>query len=162
MQIIYNKSLRSYNTFGFEAKARAFVLANSEQDVLDAVAKSHELSLPLQVLGGGSNVLIRKDQDSMILKMEIGGIVSRELSSGDVLVSAGGGCDWELLVDYAVENQLWGIENLTLIPGKVGSSPIQNIGAYGVELKDVFYSLKALDMQTGRFVEINADECRFG
>lgn len=162
MQLIFNKSLKPYNTFGFDVNARSFAIAITEQDILDAVDASHKLNLPLKVLGGGSNLLIRKNQEGLILKMEIGGIASFEMPSGDVLVRAGGGCDWEMLIDYAAYNNLWGIENLTMIPGKVGSSPIQNIGAYGVELKDVFYSLRAFDLQTGCFININADDCRFG
>ncbi len=162
MQLIFNQSLKPYNTFGFDIYARSFAMAYTEQDILDSVDASHELNLPLKVLGGGSNLLIRKDMEALILKMEIDGITSSELPSGDVLVRAGGGCDWEKLINYAADKKLWGIENLTMIPGKVGSAPIQNIGAYGVEIKDVFHSLRAFDLQTGRFNEMTAGECRFG
>lgn len=162
MEIKYNVSLKPFNTFGFDASADVMVRAFSESDVAETAGMTVGMGLPLKVMGGGSNVLITSRQQSLILKMEIGGISADSISNDEVIVTAGGGCDWEELIDFAVAHRLWGIENLTLIPGKVGSSPIQNIGAYGVELKDVFYSLRAYDTADNKFVGLGPADCDFG
>lgn len=162
MEIDYNTCLKGFNTFGLSAEASAFVRVSTQAEVVEAVALARDMGLPVKVLGGGSNILLTSSPKALIIKMEIGGISHGPLSDGGVLISAGAGCDWELLIDYAASHGFWGVENLTLIPGKVGSSPIQNIGAYGVELKDVFHSLTAFDLISLRFVEMDAAVCRFG
>lgn len=164
MQLIVNENyeLKSLNTFGIEARAAWLARASRPDEVAEAAAFARSRCLPLKVLGGGSNILLTGDQQALILKMEIAGVSIVADDSDEVLIAAGAGCDWESLIDFAVERNLWGIENLTLIPGKVGSSPIQNIGAYGVELKDVFHSLTAYDLQSRAFVELPPAACHFG
>lgn len=162
MDIAYDVGLRAYNTFGISATARALVKVNTLAEVAGAVGLAQRMNLPVKVLGGGSNILLTSSPKAMIIKMEMGGISHQPMLNDEVLISAGAGCDWESLIDYASQHELWGVENLTLIPGKVGSSPIQNIGAYGVELKDVFHSLTAYDVSTSQFVDLDGVACQFG
>ncbi|HEY9561493.1 MAG TPA: UDP-N-acetylmuramate dehydrogenase [Anseongella sp.] len=156
-----NKSLKSFNTFAVPALARYFVEVNRKEDLPVLFANQERLIRPLLVLGGGSNILFTRDFEGTVLKMNIKGI--RVETSGDaVLVEAGAGEVWNDLVSYCVTNGYAGIENLTLIPGSVGAAPIQNIGAYGVELQHVFDSLEAFDTETGEFRCFNQEECAFG
>lgn len=156
-----NVSLRSYNTFGIEVKARYFAEVQSAADLhaifTDPIAKSQ----PLLVLGGGSNMLFTKDFEGLVLKVSIPGI-SYEVNGNEVKVIAGGGVVWNDLVNFCVEHGFAGMENLSLIPGTVGASPIQNIGAYGVELKDVFSSCTAFEIATGSSRTFNYADCKFG
>lgn len=159
MAIAENVSLRAFNTFGIDARARQF-LELSEAAELPAL---HKAGLrPALVLGGGSNVLLTRDVDGLVLKNNIHGIqVLREFEN-KVWVKAGGGENWHSFVQWAVAQGFGGVENLSLIPGTVGAAPIQNIGAYGVELKDVFVRLEAFDWESGRFVQFSKPACRFG
>ncbi|CAM4137256.1 UDP-N-acetylmuramate dehydrogenase [Pedobacter westerhofensis] len=158
-----NKSLKSYNTFGIDVKARFFAEINNEEDLralrLDPVFKENQLL----VLGGGSNMLFTKDFDGLVLKVSIPGIrAARSAEDEDqVLVTAGAGIVWNDLVNYCVEQEFAGMENLSLIPGTVGASPIQNIGAYGVELKDIFESCTAFEIATGEFKIFDFEDCHF-
>ena len=151
--------LKKLNTFGIEAVAEVLVVVRS-------LAVLHEIAqlgpTPVRVLGGGSNILLTGDLPGLTIKNEIGGIQIFLENELEVLVKIGGGVVWHDLVLWAVEQGLGGIENLSLIPGTVGAAPIQNIGAYGVELKDVFHSLDAFDLETGEFRSFNLEECRFG
>src|SRR5688572_14605948 len=133
MQIQQNVSLKNYNTFGVDVKAKYFAEAHSV-DELRSILQSSELQTnPLFVLGGGSNLLLTKDYEGFVLKVSIKAI--KECKEGnDVFVEAGAGEVWKEFVNYCVDKGFGGIENLSLIPGTVGASPIQNIGAYGVEL----------------------------
>lgn len=160
LQIVRDQSLKSYNTFGVEATASFFVQITSEKQLTDLF--SHDLFKKYThlVIGGGSNVLFTQTFAGLIVKNSITGIKVHE--DGDyVLVSAGGGMVWDELVQYCVQNGYGGIENLSLIPGTVGASPVQNIGAYGVELEDVFYSCRAFDLQEGKFEEFLKSDCQF-
>ncbi|WP_432713529.1 UDP-N-acetylmuramate dehydrogenase [Pedobacter sp.] len=156
-----NISLKPYNTFSIPVKARYFVEifneAALEELLTSAVLKENELL----VLGGGSNVLFTRDFPGLVLKVSIPGIV-QEVLGNEVFVEAGAGVIWNDLVTYCVGHQLAGVENLTLIPGTVGASPIQNIGAYGVELKDVFYSCTGYEIATGEKRVFTYEECHFG
>ena len=114
------------------------------------------------ILGGGSNILLTKNQDALVIKIEIEGIKVVQESEKYVFVEAGAGVNWHQFVLTAIENEWAGIENLSLIPGTVGASPMQNIGAYGVEIKDVFASLKAINKETLEVEEFNASQCKFG
>lgn len=158
-----NKSLKSYNTFGIDVKARFFAEIDNEEDLralrLDPVFKENRLL----VLGGGSNMLFTKDFDGLVLKVSIPGIrAARSAETEDqVLVTAGAGIVWNDLVNYCVEQEFAGMENLSLIPGTVGASPIQNIGAYGVELKDIFESCTAFEIATGEFKTFEFKDCHF-
>jgi UDP-N-acetylmuramate dehydrogenase len=154
-----NKELLPFNTFGLSAKAAHFVVVDSPASVRKAIANA---IAPVRILGGGSNILFAHDVAGLLLKNEIKGITVVRQWPGRVHVRVGGGENWHDFVCWAVENGYGGVENLSLIPGTVGAAPIQNIGAYGVELKDVFVRLTALDLQTGRTRSFSKVECAFG
>lgn len=159
-RIVENISLKSLNTFGVESHARWYTDIDNEED-LHALYRDKQLSeKPILILGGGSNILFTRDFEGLVLRMNIKGIKS-EISGGDIFVTAGGGEIWNDLVNYCVGHEFAGMENLSLIPGSVGASPIQNIGAYGVELMDIFYSCRAFEIETGIIKEFNNTECQF-
>ncbi|WP_423148921.1 UDP-N-acetylmuramate dehydrogenase [Rubrolithibacter danxiaensis] len=159
-QILENFSLRSLNTFGVEAHARWFTEINSEDDLKELFSDEKWRSVKRLVLGGGSNMLFTQDFDGLVIKISINGIKS-EVAEKDVFVTAGAGVVWNELVKYCVERDFAGLENLSLIPGSVGASPVQNIGAYGVELKDVLYSCRAFEIETGEIRVFNNADCKF-
>jgi UDP-N-acetylmuramate dehydrogenase len=153
--------LRRHNTFGFDVRARYAVHVRSETDLLAALDDPRARGLPLVVLGGGSNVVLTADLDALVLLMEIPGY-RVETAPDAWLVTAGAGENWHGLVCRTIADGLPGLENLALIPGTAGAAPIQNIGAYGVELRERFASLRALDRQTLRFVDLDLERCTFG
>ncbi|WP_428420057.1 UDP-N-acetylmuramate dehydrogenase [Methylibium sp.] len=157
-----NVSLRRYNSFGLPALAQRLVRVHTADDVRRLLADPDLARAPKFVLGGGSNIVLTRDVRALVLKVEIAG--RRVLARGDdaVIVEAGAGENWHALVAWTLEQGLPGLENLALIPGSVGASPVQNIGAYGVELKDRFDSLDAIDLQTGAELRLDAPACRFG
>jgi UDP-N-acetylmuramate dehydrogenase len=156
-----NVSLKSFNSFAIPASAKLFANIESEEDLI-ALLRSPDLnSNELLILGGGSNILFTKDFDGVVIKMSIKGISSRT-ESNKIIVTAGAGEVWNDLVGFCVAHNFAGMENLTLIPGTVGASPIQNIGAYGVELKDVFQSCNAYEIATGKLRTFQYEECKFG
>src|SRR5688572_11473800 len=152
-----NISLKQYNTFGIDVRAHYFSVFSSV-DVLEELLQETN-SQEIMVLGGGSNVLLTKDVNGYVLKNEILGMEQWNIDNEEVLVTAGAGESWHGLVEYCLENNLGGIENLALIPGSTGAAPMQNIGAYGVELRDVFYSLDAYDRHEKRIVEFTSADC---
>lgn len=162
MNIQENISLRPYNTFGMDKKARFFVRAQSDNDVIEALRFAQEKGIPLLVLGGGSNILLTKDWEGLVLKMEIKGIQVEDNSGDEVLVKVGAGENWHEFVLFCIEKGYAGVENLSLIPGTVGASPMQNIGAYGVEIKEVFDSLWAIEREELAFRKFSWEECAFG
>lgn len=163
MQIRENISLRPYNTFGIDAKAKYFAgfeSAEALEDLLEnAKVKSQNSKL---ILGGGSNMLLTKDVDGIVMRNEIAGIGVTHEDEDHVYVRAGAGENWHKLVMYCVENGFAGMENLSLIPGNVGASPMQNIGAYGVEIRDVFHELEAYHLHDKTTVKFSLAECEFG
>nr|WP_272890416.1 UDP-N-acetylmuramate dehydrogenase [Stutzerimonas stutzeri] len=162
MTIEFNRSLKPFNTFAVDQRAQYFAAAHGDADVRDALARAKALDVPLLVIGGGSNLLLTRDVPSLVLHMASRGKRIVEESAEQVLVEAEAGEPWHPFVLWALEQGLAGLENLSLIPGTVGASPIQNIGAYGVEIKDVFSSLTALDCQTGSLREFSLEDCAFG
>ena len=146
-----NVSLRPYNTFGLDVQARYFARFASADALRELLKLPQVQAADKLILGGGSNLLFTKDFEGVVLKNEIHGleILSEDGDTNTALVRAGAGESWHGMVEYALDQDLSGIENLSLIPGTVGAAPIQNIGAYGVELKDVFHSLEAIDLTTG-------------
>ena len=156
-----NISLKHYNTFGVEAKAKYFVEAKSENDLLEILENNTAKTEKLLILGGGSNMLFTENFNGLVLKVGISGI-TYTIQGDDVLLTAGAGVIWNDLVNYCVENGFAGMENLSLIPGTVGASPIQNIGAYGVELKDIFTSCTAFEIATGKINTFTYEDCKFG
>ncbi len=152
-------SLQALNTFHLDARARYFVEAHSESDLRAAFLAGIR---PLLILGGGSNILITKDFEGLVVRNAIAGKAIIEKTPDYAIISAGAGENWHNFVLWTLEHNLGGIENLSLIPGTVGAAPIQNIGAYGVELKDVFHSLEAMDIATGILSTLSYEDCRFG
>lgn len=159
MQIYTDFSLLPYNTFGLDVRAAHFAEVSNLQELKLGLRLGIR---PIFLLGGGSNVLFTQNVDGLVLKNGIRGIrIVREFRH-KVWVEAGAGEIWHDLVQWAVSQQLGGLENLSLIPGTVGAAPIQNIGAYGVELKDVFVRLTALNMETLQTQTFTHKACRFG
>jgi UDP-N-acetylmuramate dehydrogenase len=161
LQIQENVSLKNFNTFGIDTRARYFVEIAHEDELTELFADPQWRQTERLVLGGGSNMLMVNDFNGLVIRMNIRGIEHR-ISHSDVYVEVGGGEVWNGLVNYCVDHGYAGIENLSLIPGSVGASPIQNIGAYGVELKDVFHSCRAFEIATGTFKEFSKEDCKFG
>ncbi len=161
MKILKNISLKAYNTFNIDVKASGYAEANSVAELIDFVKEGHLRDNNVLILGGGSNILFSGDFDGLVIRNRIEGIEVKEQGTDMVLVKAGAGVVWDDLVHYCIDRGYGGIENLVLIPGSVGASPIQNIGAYGVELKDVFHSLEALDVNTGEVRSFGKEECAF-
>ena len=155
-------SLRNFNTFGLPALAKTLVRVTSEADVRRVVDHPQWGLAPKLVLGGGSNLVLTRDVDAVVLKVEIMGRRLLRENAAAWVVEAGAGESWHGLVAWTVAQGWPGLENLALIPGSVGAAPVQNIGAYGVELKDRFDSLDAVDLVTGRTVTLGAAECHFG
>ncbi len=161
MKPLENYSLRNLNTFGLHASARYYASAESLDELQELVEWAKKQQLPLLPLGGGSNILLKDDYPGLVLSINLGGIECLPSGEGKKILRAGAGVEWHDLVLFAIANELGGIENLSLIPGKVGAAPIQNIGAYGVELKDVFHELEALDIAQNKTLRFNASDCRF-
>ena len=155
--------LQPYTSFHIPAKARYFARFRSDAELLEALETYRKMRLEgLLVLGGGSNLLLRSDVDGLVLKNEIEGIEVLRTDKDHVYVRAGAGVNWHQLVLFCVRNHFAGMENLSLIPGSVGASPMQNIGAYGVEIKDVFHELEALHIPDGQMQTFFNAECAFG
>lgn len=166
MKIEENRSLKKFNTFGIDANAAYFsnFATVDEARELLAFAKhpAPNTKHPILVLGGGSNILFTGNFNGLVLKNEISGIEKIKEDADHVYIRAGAGVNWHSLVLYCIENNWAGVENLSLIPGNVGASPMQNIGAYGTEIKDVFYQLEALHIEDGNTVTFNLTDCAFG
>lgn len=162
MTIHSDYSLGKLNTFGIAVSSKFFASVSSLDDVNECLIYKKLNKLTYFVLGGGSNILFTQNFDGLVLKVAITG--KEIINSNDeyVWVKCGGGETWHDLVMYCIDNNLGGIENLSLIPGCAGAAPIQNIGAYGVELKDVFYELEAVEIISGEMRNFSASECRFG
>lgn len=157
-----NKSLSDFNTFRIAAAAKYFCQFSSVNELRELL-DNKELKVESKlILGGGSNILLTKDFNGAVLKNELKGIKIIEETNDVVFVKAGAGENWHGLVLFAIENNLAGIENLSLIPGNTGAGPMQNIGAYGVELKDVFHRLEAMEIATGEVHEFTNQDCEFG
>ena len=162
MDIIKNKSLKSYNTFGVDYSSSFFTIINNLKD-LDELYK-HKLykSQKKLILGGGSNILFTSNYEGLVIKNEIKGIEIKKETNDVVEVQIGAGVNWHEFVTYAVNNKWGGVENMSLIPGNCGTAPMQNIGAYGVEIKDTFISLNAYEIETGETVSFDRKKCDFG
>jgi UDP-N-acetylmuramate dehydrogenase len=164
MDIQANISLKKFNTFGIDAHARYFSRFKTVEelhDLLDLRKSILDLSSSI-VLGGGSNILFSKDYNGLVLKNELKGIKKIKEDEHHVYVQAGAGENWHQFVLYCIENNLSGIENLSLIPGNVGASPMQNIGAYGVEVKDVFAYLEAYSIKEKVLHTFSLNDCELG
>jgi len=162
MIVEQNASLQPHNTFGIVARARALVRVRSQDDVQAVLAHSEMGPGPKFILGGGSNIVLTGDVKATVLKVEVMGRQVLDEGPKYTVIEAGAGENWHEFVDWTLEQGHPGLENLALIPGTVGAAPVQNIGAYGVELQDRFESLDAIDLNTGRVFTLNAAQCAFG
>jgi UDP-N-acetylmuramate dehydrogenase len=155
-----NKNLKEYNTFGISVKAEMFAVFSSTEELKQIL--SFRNNKKLLVLGGGSNLLLTKDFDGLVIKNEIKRFEVIEETASEVIVESGAGENWHEFVLNCIDKGFGGIENLSLIPGSVGASPMQNIGAYGVEIKDVFESLSAYHIASGEIHYFDKTKCEFG
>jgi len=167
MQVQQSTSLLPYNTFGIDAKAQFFASFSNIEELKTLLdyrkqQSSPNKTLPLMVLGGGSNILLTKDVEGLVLKNELKGIELVKEDADYYYVKAAAGEIWHNLVEYCIANNYAGLENLSLIPGNVGASPMQNIGAYGAEIKDVFYELEAYNINEGKIDKFSNSDCKFG
>ena len=162
LRVQHRANLREHNTFGLPAVARTLVHITSDADVRRVVDHPEYGRARQFVLGGGSNVVFTRDLDAVVLKVEILGLQVLDDTPLGTLLEVGAGESWHGAVAWANAQGFSGLENLALIPGSTGATPVQNIGAYGVELKDRFHSLDAVDLVTGRSITLGAAECHFG
>ncbi len=162
IKVYKNFRLKKYNTFGIDVKAAYYIECESTEELQELYTSDKYASVPKYVLGGGSNVLFTADYDGMIVRPLIKGIEITREDEDKVVLRAGAGEDWDEFVAWCVSEQYGGVENLSLIPGNVGTGPMQNIGAYGVELKDVISTVEALDLDTLEPVVFTNEECKFG
>jgi UDP-N-acetylmuramate dehydrogenase len=162
MRIEQNFSLLNYNTFGIDARAAWFIEYDSKKELKQALGLELVKSNRWLHIGGGSNLLFLKDFDGVILHSNIQGIARVEEDEQSVTVEVGAGVIWDNFVDVAVQNGWGGVENLSLIPGETGASAVQNIGAYGVEVKDVIVQVKTVETETGIENVFSNEECRYG
>ena len=160
MTIQEHVSLQPYNTFGISATARYFVDIQTEDELVDLCKGGLLKGKKILVLGGGSNILFTQDFDGIVIKNSIQEFNSRNVGK-DIYVTAGAGMIWHELVLKTLENGIYGLENLSLIPGTVGAAPVQNIGAYGVELKDLFFELRAIEIKSGSVKTFTNKDCGF-
>jgi len=154
-------SLKPYNTYGLDYKAEHFISIRSEDEASELLSGGNVLNEPIFILGGGSNILFTQNFTGTIIHPLITGITIEASDSDSVLVSTGAGLSWDSLVEWSVNKGFGGLENLSLIPGSIGAVPVQNIGAYGVEAKDVIEKVRTLSLNEGLVREFTVSECRF-
>jgi len=162
MEVTENHPLRNLNTFGVSANAKYFCIAKSESDILKLLGSEKYKHSKLLILGGGSNILLTDDFDGLVLKIDINFIDNVDENDDHVWIRVGSGVNWHDFVMSCLEKDFGGVENLSLIPGTMGAAPMQNIGAYGVELKEVFVELSAIDRETLQIEKFNKERCEFG
>ena len=162
MNIIENYPLLKLNTFGVDVKAKYFISINTVNELIELTKTKVFKDLQLLILGGGSNILFTKDFDGLVILNNIKGKEIIDQTQESIFLKIGAGENWHELVMYTVDNGWGGIENLSLIPGNTGTAPMQNIGAYGVEIKETFVELQALEISSGKIVKFNNSECEFG
>jgi UDP-N-acetylmuramate dehydrogenase len=161
LQILENVSLKPYNSFAIDVNARYFAEIKTADELNDLFQTGLLETEKLLIVGGGSNILFTQNFVGLVIKVSIKGL-EYQINGDDVLIKSGAGEVWNDFVNYCVVNNFAGVENLSLIPGTVGASPIQNIGAYGVELKDVFESCTAFEIKTGQIKTFTFEDCHFG
>ena len=162
MEIISNFSLKALNTFGIESFAKLFVKVNSIEQINELLDRNEFKNNHHLILGGGSNLLLTKNVDGLVIKNELLCIELINENESSVFVKCAAGVVWHEFVMWCIDKNFGGIENLALIPGCTGASPMQNIGAYGVEIKDAFYELEAIELATGNLKKFTKSDCEFG
>lgn len=160
MEIIPNQSLKAYNTFGIEARAKAFIAIQNETELAEVLKDNS--GKKLFILGGGSNMLLTQDIDALVININNKGITVVKEDDEFVWVKGNAGEVWHEFVLWCIDHNFGGIENLSLIPGNVGATPVQNIGAYGVEIKDTFDSCEAMEITTQQMRTFHKEDCQFG
>ena len=154
-----NISLKKYNSFNIEVNAKEFVEVNSQDELIEIASKTKDKNV--LYLGGGSNILFTRDFDGIVIHLNIKGVQFEKTNSDETVVQANAGENWNNFVEFCIKNNLGGIENLSMIPGNVGSAPVQNIGAYGVELKDVFLTCEVFNKNDFSIKTYNLEDCKF-
>ncbi len=162
LNILENISLKPYNTFGLDVNASKFIEIFHLSELLELLFYNEIKNTKKLFLGGGSNILLLKDFEGIVIKISISGNEVLSENVEQVIIKVGSGVNWHAFVMYAVSQDWGGVENLSLIPGTVGAAPMQNIGAYGVEIKDIFLELEALNLETLEVETFDADKCAFG
>jgi len=159
MKISHNSSLKKYNTFGIDVKAKTFISVETVDDLKSVLQNTY--ARDLFILGGGSNMLLTRDIDSTVLHINLKGRQVISETENEVFIEINAGENWHEIVLWTLENNWGGFENLSLIPGNIGTAPIQNIGAYGTEIKDTLVSVKTIDVQTLQIKEFSNEACNF-
>ena len=154
-----NISLKKYNSFNIDVNAKEFVEVNSKDELIEIANRTKDKNV--LYLGGGSNILFTRDFDGIVIHLNIKGVQFEKTNSDETVVQANAGENWNNFVEFCIKNNLGGIENLSMIPGNVGSAPVQNIGAYGVELKDVFLTCEVFDKKDFSIKTYNLEDCKF-
>ena len=154
-----NISLKKYNSFNIDVNAKEFVEVNSKDELIEIANKTKNKNV--LYLGGGSNILFTRDFDGIVIHLNIKGVQFEKTNSDETVVQANAGENWNNFVEFCIKNNLGGIENLSMIPGNVGSAPVQNIGAYGVELKDVFLTCEVFNKNDFSIKTYNLEDCKF-
>tara|TARA_B110000977_G_scaffold69581_1_gene94517 strand:+ start:13018 stop:14034 length:1017 start_codon:yes stop_codon:yes gene_type:complete len=162
MNVIENYPLIKLNTFGIDVKAKYFTSINTVNELIEIKKSEKFKDHELLILGGGSNILFTKDFNGLVILNNIKGKEIVDQNEDSIILKIGAGENWHELVMYCVDNGWGGIENLSLIPGNTGTAPMQNIGAYGVEIKETFVELEALEISSGKIVKFSNSECEFG
>lgn len=160
-EILENISLKKYNTFGIEVSAKYFVEFQNTNQIREFLQSDYKTIQPRLILGEGSNILFTNNFEGIVIRPLIMGIEKIEETDRHVFIRVGAGENWDEFVKYCVDNHYGGIENLSLIPGSIGASPVQNIGAYGVEVKDVIENVETIDVSNSHTVIFPAEECEF-
>jgi UDP-N-acetylmuramate dehydrogenase len=158
LNIQKNISLKNYNTFGIDVIAKRFISVTSVYELQQLLKIERDIFL----ISGGSNMLLTKDINKLVVHIDIAGISIDRENENDVYLTVNAGENWHNFVLWCVTNNYGGIENLSLIPGNVGTCPIQNIGAYGVEVKDTITKVEAVEIETGKLVQFSNEDCNFG
>ena len=154
-----NISLKKYNSFNIDVNAKEFVEVNSRDELIEIANRTKDKNV--LYLGGGSNILFTRDFDGIVIHLNIKGVQFEKTNSDETVVQANAGENWNNFVEFCIKNNLGGIENLSMIPGNVGSAPVQNIGAYGVELKDVFLTCEVFNKNDFSIKTYNLEDCKF-
>ena len=162
MNVIENYPLIKLNTFGIDVRAKYFTSINTVNELIEIKKSEKFKDHELLILGGGSNILFTKDFNGLVILNNIKGKEIVDQNDDSIILKIGAGENWHELVMYCVDNGWGGIENLSLIPGNTGTAPMQNIGAYGVEIKETFVELEALEISSGKIVKFSNSECEFG
>jgi UDP-N-acetylmuramate dehydrogenase len=162
MKLQKNISLKPFHSFACEESAAFFTIVQSKDELIEALQWAKENNQPYLVVGSGSNILFTKQFDGLVIKMELSGIQKIQESASDIILQVGAGENWSHFVSYCVHKSWGGLENLSLIPGTVGAAPIQNIGAYGVEVGEHILSVNAFDTLQNEWVTIRQHDCAFG